>query len=115
MQLTMVDEFKSLKDTLLKSVFTTVVGGADGDRQSPSALRELISTLASIAGKGKDEMVQIISREIGIAVAGVVKEPLRQVLEDSRMKITIELVPKSEDTTAAKKTKKQKAPNNRPT
>lgn len=103
----MVDEFKSLKETLIKSVFATVVGGAEGERQSPSALRELISTLASIAGKGKDEMVQIISREIGIAVAGVVKEPLRQVLEDSKLKVTIELVPKDGDVTVKKKTTKK--------
>lgn len=105
----MVDDFKTLKETLIKSVFTTVVGnGQEGDRQSPSALRELISTLASIAGKGKDEIVQIISREIGIAVAGVIKEPMRQVLEDSKLKVTLELVPKDEGPSKKGPAKKKK-------
>jgi len=96
----MVDDLKSLKETLIKSIFSAVA--SDGTNSSTGTIKELISSLATLAGKGKDEIVQIISREIGIAVAGVVKEPLISILESKKVTITIELTPK------AKTTKKKK-------
>lgn len=68
---------------------------ASAEKSSPtSTLRDLISMLASIAGKRKDEIVQMISREIGQAVAGVIKEPILRILEDQKLEITVELVNK---------------------
>lgn len=72
--------------------------------------RELISNLASWAGKGKDEIVQLICREIGSATAAVLKEPLTQVIESRKLTITLELVPKKEEkkiTTRKSKAKKK--------
>jgi len=100
----MVDDLKSLKETLIKSIFTAVAG--DGSGSSTGTIKELISSLASLAGKGKDEIVQIISREIGIAVAGVVKEPLTSILESKKVTITIELTPKTTTPSSTKKKKK---------
>lgn len=108
----MVDEFKTLKESLIRSVFAAVASSTDPEnpqaKATPSAIRELVSSLALIAGKGKDEIVQIISREIGIAVAGVIKEPVHQILEDRKLKITLELVPKKAQTSAVKTKKKKK-------
>lgn len=95
----MPDDFKNLKDSLLKTVISGVSNFTVNENQSDqnSSIRELVSSLASLAGKGKDEIIQIISREIGIAVAGVIKEPLTQLLEDQKLKVTLEFVPKTEE------------------
>ena len=81
-----------------------------------TTLRELIGAMASWAGKGKDELVQILCREIGIATAAVFKEPLSQVLENRKLQITFEFVPKDEQTqkqsskkSVKKSSKKKKA------
>ena len=58
--------------------------------------REFLGALASWAGKGKDELVQLICREIGVATAALLKEPLSQVMEGKKIKFTIELVPDDE-------------------
>lgn len=60
---------------------------------SLSSAKEFLSAMASLAGQGKDELVQVICREIGTATAMVLKEPLAKLLEDKRIQITIELVP----------------------
>lgn len=57
--------------------------------------REFLANLASWAGKGKDEIVQLICREIGVATAAVLKEPLSQILENRKLQLTLELVPKN--------------------
>ncbi|NRA64571.1 MAG: hypothetical protein HRU19_08820 [Pseudobacteriovorax sp.] len=56
--------------------------------------RELVGSLATWAGKGKDEIVQIICREIGVATAAVMKEPISQMLSGKKLQLTLELVPK---------------------
>jgi hypothetical protein len=107
------DDFKTIKGTLLKSVFSAVASVSDSgnEAKSPgSAIRDIIGGLASIAGKGKDEIVQIISREIGQAVAGVIKEPLLQILEERRIKVTIEFVAKNESKHDNTSKAKQAAP-----
>ncbi len=107
-----MEEFKNIKDNLLKSVFSAVASVSDNGQESgkgpAGALRDLIGSLASIAGKGKDEIVQIISREIGIAVAGVVKEPLTQILESKKIKITLELADREDHKKKTTTTKKKK-------
>jgi hypothetical protein len=71
-----------------------VMASNEKPTSNSSTLRDLISMLASIAGKRKDEIVQMISREIGQAVAGVIKEPILRILEDQKLEITVELVNK---------------------
>jgi len=79
---------------------------AGSGRIDLSGAKELIGIITSFAGKSKDEMVQILCREIGTALAAVLKEPLTQVLENRKLQITLELVPKGQ---AAPKSKKPKA------
>jgi hypothetical protein len=98
-----VDEFKSIRDNLFK-VLTGKSGerGDDGDDDlggGPSidagAARALIATVFARAGKGKDEVVQIIAREIGMAVAAMLKEPLAQLAKHQKLQISFEFVPKA--------------------
>ena len=77
--------------------------------------RELLSNLANWAGKGKDEIVQLICREIGYATAAVLKEPITQILKDKKLQLTLELIPKevqnvdsANKTSNPKKSKKTK-------
>lgn len=110
----MVDEFKSLKDSLLKSVLSAVSGGDSSSEtngnggKSTFALREVIAALATLAGKGKDEIVQMISREIGNAIAGALKEPIRQAMKDKKLRMTFEFVP-SEGAPSTKSSRRSSA------
>lgn len=112
----MADEFKSIRDNLFKVLtgFTVNVNSAsdqtpdlsdddeDGARSSgrsraamdASAARALIAALFTKAGKGKDEIVQIVAREIGTAVAHMMKEPLSQLAKHQKLQISFEFVPK---------------------
>jgi hypothetical protein len=109
----LADEFKSIRESLFKLVAgrvtqTTEVevedddegaaggdtGGARGGILDASAARALVSALFTKAGKGKDEIVQIIAREIGVAVAAMLKEPLAQLAQHQKLRISFEFVPK---------------------
>lgn len=100
---------RSLKDNLLRSLLSgltlqTSSSNDDDDdddadakaRLDLRAAKDLINALAGWAGKGKDEIIQVLCREIGIAIAAVVKEPLNRVLENRKLRLTLEFVPKSE-------------------
>lgn len=97
----MVDDFKSLRDGL----FRTLLGSLDEDddesatgsksRLDASATKALLGQIFARAGKGKDEVVQIIAREIGVAVAAMLKEPLAQLAKNQKLQISFEFVPKS--------------------
>jgi|GEM_PF-2003129 hypothetical protein len=69
----------------------------------PSA-KEFLGALASWAGKGRDELLQVICREIGQATAAVLREPLTQLLHQKKLQITIELLT-SEETAKTKPSK----------
>lgn len=74
--------------------------------------KEVFSNLAGLAGKGKDELIQILCREIGQATASVLKEPLAQLLKDKKLQLTIEFVPVKNDekkSSGSKKSEKTKA------
>lgn len=102
----MVDEFKTIRDNLFRALAGAGSGdNADDDDEadrtrgaSPldaSAARALIGALFARAGKGKDEVVQIIAREIGAAVAAMLKEPLAQLAKHQKLQISFEFVPKA--------------------
>lgn len=114
----MVDEFKGLRDQVLKSLISSVTSRIDGRSSSKehaesgldaSAAKDLIASVAAWAGKGKDEIVQVLCREIGVAIAAVVKEPLEQVLENRRLVISFELSPKDESKDAKKDKQSKKS------
>jgi len=107
----MVDELKSLRANLFKVLgnLSSAPSSDDGDEEGDgedgrgrggsgsydaSAARALIGALFARAGKGKDEVVQIIAREIGVAVAAMLKEPLSQIAQNQKLQISFELVPK---------------------
>ena len=119
----MVDEFKSIRGSLLKAVMTTLkessvsVKGVldddydehedyDDDRAANNPLdsrliKELLGGVFAKAGKSKDEIVSIVAREIGMSVAAAIKEPLRMLAEHQRLQITFEFVDKNSEDDAA--------------
>ncbi len=78
----------------------------DPSDSSLNQAKEVLSNLAGLAGKGKDELVQSICREIGQATAAVLKEPLAQLLKDRKLQVTIEFVPVKNEKEKFSKTKK---------
>ena len=79
------------------------------DRIDFRTARDLISAIASWAGKGKDEIIQVLCREIGVATAAVLKEPLTQVVENQKLVITVEFAPKSGKTERPEKKESERA------
>lgn len=107
----MVDDLKSLKDNLFKVLAGRNQDASDDDKEGEgeedgdssfidsSAARALISTIFARAGKSKDDVVQILAREIGMAVAGMLKQPLSQLAKHQKLQITFEFVPKQKSDT----------------
>jgi hypothetical protein len=60
-----------------------------------AVLRDTLLTFVARAGKGKDEVLQTLARETGAAIASLLKQPLKDLVLNHRVKVTIELVPKS--------------------
>jgi len=96
---------KNTREKLFKAVFSAIASGgsekegSDGKRSGGfdiGGLKDILGTVASIAGKGKDEVVQLLCREIGQAVAAMLKEPLTQVIENRKLRISLEFVPRNE-------------------
>ena len=68
----MVDDLKSIRDTLFKSILGNSRSSDDEDASSiidSSLAKEIVLGIINKAGKSKDEVIQIISKEIGVAVA----------------------------------------------
>ena len=120
----MSEEPKSLFDLLYQTVKSTIPKSKINftyndenmsDRDAMNA-RALLQAIGSWAGKGKDEVVQILAREVGIAIAAMLKEPVTQILENRRLQITLDLVRKTDNTSpktkpmtkTKKKTKKKR-------
>ena len=59
--------------------------------QNFDTAKELLGAILSRAGRSKDDLVQILGREIGQAFAAVLKEPIDAIIEDKKIQITIEL------------------------
>lgn len=105
----MVDEFKTIRDNLFKAISGLGASASDDSDDSDDsdeeisgprlvdakATRALLQALFARAGKGKDEVVQIIAREIGMAVAAMLKEPLSQLAKHQKLQISFEFVPKT--------------------
>ncbi len=102
----MVDEIKSVKKQVFK-ILASNLGISEGDE--PKSVKDLLSVVAQIAGKGKDDVVNILCRETGVALAAMMKEPLNEVLESKKLQISFELVSKNdEDSSKTKKTSQKK-------
>ena len=109
----MVDDLKSLKDNLFKVLASrgqsedtdndddekdTENGrsSSEGSFIDSRAARAIMSTIFARAGKGKDDVVQILAREIGMAVAGMLKQPLSELAKNQKLQISFEFVPKKD-------------------
>ena len=108
-----MDDLKNRGDRILKNIISGIAGSSKTDDDSTA--RDLVLGLLTKAGRSKDEVIQILGREIGLALAAVLAKPLEQMTENKRVRITLELVPKTkkkaEPTTQKKhatKTKKNK-------
>lgn len=94
------------KERLIRQLISFVLKSNDSDKAfDMPTIRDLLGALASWGGKGKDEVVQVLCREIGVATAAILKEPINQVLEARKLQITLELIPKPIVKTAKKKKK----------
>lgn len=110
----MVDEFKTIKENIFKVLSGAIVGvttagsaSLDDDAEDDdterarlidaNAARALLAAVFARAGKGKDEVVQVAAREIGVAIAAMLKEPLSALAKHHRLQISLsfELVPKA--------------------
>ena len=89
----MVDDLKNRGDRILKNILSGIAGTVTSDEESTA--RDLVFGLLSKAGRSKDEVIQILGREIGLALAAVLAKPMEQMTENKRVRITVELVPKS--------------------
>jgi hypothetical protein len=93
-----VDELKSIKDAIKNTILSNVgsLGEEDlGDRVVGRMARDVINQVLSRAGKSKDDIIQILGREIGIALAAMLREPLEQLVESKKIRISVELVGKT--------------------
>lgn len=99
----MVDDIRNIRSSLLKLLINASnEENNDEDDFEESrplidsrAAKALLTAVFSKAGKGKDEIVQIIAREIGVAVAAMLKEPLSRLAESHKLQFSIELTPKN--------------------
>ena len=94
----MSEESKSIADSILR----LIVGRSDSERGDDSSdgdvdaktAKALISALFARAGKSKDEVIHMVAREIGMAVAAMLKEPLALLAKHQKLQISFEFVPK---------------------
>lgn len=86
----MVDDLKSRGDRIIKNI----LGNLSSANDDGAGARDLVLGLLSKAGRSKDEVIQILGREIGLALAAVLAKPLEKMTESKRIRITVELVPK---------------------
>lgn len=84
-------ETKNRTDRIIKNILSGIAGSGDSDAPT----RDILLGLLSKAGRSKDEVIQTLGREIGLALAAVLAKPLEQLTETKRVRITVELVPKA--------------------
>jgi hypothetical protein len=100
----MVDDLKNIKNTIKNTIFSSIHLSEDeiGEKLAGPFAKSLINQMIQKAGKGKDDIVQILGREIGFAVAAVLKDPLSQLVEGKKIQISLELVNKDAKTSSSK-------------
>lgn len=77
----------------------------DNAKDRQELIRELFAGLLKSAGKGKNEVISVLGREMGLAFAAVVKEPLQKIVDSKAVNINfkIELVDKEKASSSTKK------------
>jgi hypothetical protein len=95
---------KSRRDRLIKNILSGITGPLQNEEDSTT--KDMVLGLLSKAGRSKDEVIQILGREIGLALAAVLAKPLEQMTENKRIKITLELEAKHKKPSAPQGKKK---------
>jgi hypothetical protein len=77
----------------------------DNAKDRQELIKELFAGLLKSAGKGKNEVISVLGREMGLAFAAMVKEPLQKIVDSKAVNINfkIELVDKDKASTGTKK------------
>lgn len=77
----------------------------DSSKERQDLVKELFSAVLKSAGKGKDEVITVLGREMGMAFAAMVKEPLQKIVDSKALKVNfqIELVDKGKRVSRGKK------------
>lgn len=88
-----MNETKTRRDRIIKNLISGITGTSQSE--DDSSAKDIVLGLLSKAGRSKDEVIQILGREIGLALAAVLAKPLEQMTENKRLRITVELVAKS--------------------
>ena len=99
---------QSNREKIVSKLFSSILKGLDVedlDSKENVSARDILGAVANWGGKSKDEIVQVLCREVGVATAAVLKEPLSQVLENRKLQITMELVPKDQSSPDGPKAK----------
>ena len=86
---------------LLNTITEETPDGKTVPKVDLKTAKDLVGALAEWAGKGKDEVLQIVSKEIGVALANVLREPVAEAMRKKRLKITLEFGPEEDDAAAA--------------
>lgn len=97
-------EQKTRRDRIIKNIISGITGPLQNDDDSTA--KDIVLGLLSKAGRSKDEVIQILGREIGLALAAVLAKPLEQMTENKRLRITVELVAKKEKPSSSHSKKK---------
>lgn len=108
-----MSDSKQRKDRLFRNLVSYIMYKDQDPEEAQSyqdlpTVRDVLSTLASWAGKGKDELIQVLCREVGTAIAAMLKEPLQQVVDAQKLVVTIEFSKKNSASTAFLQTKVRK-------
>lgn len=78
------------------------------DKIEGSIRNDFVNALFNKAGRGKDELIQILGKEIGSALAAMLKEPLNDIIKDKKISMSIEIVDKKPKITRQKKSTSKK-------
>lgn len=100
----MSEDLKNKGDRIFKNIISGLASSLQSD--DDSSTKDVVLNLLSKAGRSKDEVIQILGREIGLALAAVLAKPLEQITENKRVRITVELVPKAKRKSSSSRSKK---------
>ncbi len=86
----------------------------DSAKDRQDLVKELFSAVLKSAGKGKDEVITVLGREMGMAFAAMVKEPLQKIVDSKALKVNFQIelvdkgnrIPRGKKPAPKKKTKK---------
>jgi len=74
---------------------------------SDNGFKDLFNAFFTTLGKSRTEAIEIVGREMGKALAAMLKEPLAQLVNHRKLKITVEMVPRHSEKKSRSTTKQR--------